>query len=293
MALNVEDRIARLDPERRRRIEERAAELVAEEMTLRQLRRARQLTQAHVATELGITQDGVSRLEQRSDLLLSTLRKTVEAMGGSLSLIARFPDRPPVELSGIADDVDDEMVNVWRLMAFGEEGYGPQMIQWAIDNNRIAIGWSEVGNLIQYATPAGIQKRVRDIFGGPRNPGGAPTAGIQLWNFRGGSYPFHARAQNGPDPHRLAMRGGDLIILKTRRRSRVMRVKGPYEYVARGDETRPPFGYQHQRKAEITCIDGEALWRAARPMLPGQNKFNALVRCHDVGQAVVNNLSRN
>ena len=103
MDLDVNDMIAGLDPERRRRIEERAAELIAEEMTLRQLRKARQLTQARVAAELGITQDGVSRLEQRSDLLLSTLRKTVEAMGGSLSLIARFPDRPPVELSGIAE----------------------------------------------------------------------------------------------------------------------------------------------------------------------------------------------
>ena len=45
----------------------------------------------------------MSRLEQRSDLLLSTLRRTVEAMGGGLSVIARFPDRPPVELSGIAE----------------------------------------------------------------------------------------------------------------------------------------------------------------------------------------------
>ena len=71
---------------------------------MRELRRAlQQLTQARVATELGITQDGVSRLEQRNDLLLSTLRRTIEAMGGSLSLIARFPDRPPVELSGLAD----------------------------------------------------------------------------------------------------------------------------------------------------------------------------------------------
>ena len=102
MGLNVEDVIAGLDPERRRKIEERAADLIAEEMTLRELRKARQLTQVRVARELGISQDGVSRLEQRSDLLLSTLRRTVEAMGGSLSLIARFPDRPPVELSGIA-----------------------------------------------------------------------------------------------------------------------------------------------------------------------------------------------
>ena len=81
----------------------RAAELIAEEMTLRELRKARQLTQVSVSRELGVSQDAVSRLEQRSDLLLSTLRKTVEAMGDRLSLIARFPDRPPVELSGIAE----------------------------------------------------------------------------------------------------------------------------------------------------------------------------------------------
>ena len=105
MTVSLETMMARLDPERRRKIEERAAELIAEEMTLRELRKARQLTQARVAAELGISQDGVSRLEQRSDFLLSgsTLRKTVEAMGGSLSLIARFPNRPPVELSGIAE----------------------------------------------------------------------------------------------------------------------------------------------------------------------------------------------
>ncbi|MDE0334920.1 MAG: helix-turn-helix transcriptional regulator [Defluviicoccus sp.] len=103
MALNVEDVIARLDPTERRKVEEMAAELIAEEMTLRELRKARQLTQVSVARELGIGQDGVSRLEQRSDILLSTLRRTIEAMGGSLSLIARFPDRPPVELTGLAE----------------------------------------------------------------------------------------------------------------------------------------------------------------------------------------------
>ena len=103
MGLNVEDVIAELDPAERRKVEEMAAELIAEEMTLRELRKARHLTQVSIARELGIGQDAVSRMEQRSDLLLSTLRRTVEAMGGSLSLIARFPDRPPVELSGIAE----------------------------------------------------------------------------------------------------------------------------------------------------------------------------------------------
>ncbi len=103
MALNVDDLIEGLDPTRRGRVEERAAELIAEEMTLRELRKARKLTQVSLARELGIGQEGISRMEQRSDLLLSTLRKTVEAMGGSLSLIARFPDRPPIELAGIAE----------------------------------------------------------------------------------------------------------------------------------------------------------------------------------------------
>jgi DNA-binding XRE family transcriptional regulator len=93
-----------LSPVRRKKIEARAAQLVAEEMTLQELRQARKLTQVRMARALGITQDGVSRLEKRSDLLLSTLRKSVQAMGGTLSLVAEFPDRDPVVLSGIADD---------------------------------------------------------------------------------------------------------------------------------------------------------------------------------------------
>ena len=108
MTVSLDEMMATLDPERRRKIEERAAELIAEEMTLRELRKARKLTQVSVARELGISQDAVSRLEQRSDVLLSTLRRTVEAMGGTLSLIARFPDRPPVELSGIASHETDD-----------------------------------------------------------------------------------------------------------------------------------------------------------------------------------------
>ena len=57
-----------------------------------------------MSKELGIGQDGVSKLEKRADLMISTLRKTVEAMGGSLSLVAQFPDRGPVILSGLAED---------------------------------------------------------------------------------------------------------------------------------------------------------------------------------------------
>lgn len=104
MAVNINDKIRKLSPAQRKKVEARAAELIAEEMSLRELRRARKLTQVRVAKSLGITQDSVSRLEKRSDLLLSTLRKTIKAMGGDLSLVAEFPDRPPVVLSGIAED---------------------------------------------------------------------------------------------------------------------------------------------------------------------------------------------
>src|SRR5882724_8759238 len=104
MPVNVNDKIRKLNAAQRKRVEARAATLIAEEMTLRELRQARKLTQVRMAKALGITQDSVSRLEKRSDLLLSTLRKAVKAMGGNLSLIAEFPDRAPVVLSGIAED---------------------------------------------------------------------------------------------------------------------------------------------------------------------------------------------
>ena len=98
----INQKMKSLSARRRKKIEASAAALIGEEMTLQELRRARKLTQVRLAKALGISQDGVSRLEKRSDLLLSTMRKSVEAMGGNLSLVAEFPDRKPVILSGIA-----------------------------------------------------------------------------------------------------------------------------------------------------------------------------------------------
>ncbi len=101
MSTNVHKKIKSLSANRRKKIEARAAELIAEEMSLRDLRKALTLTQKRIAETLGIGQDSVSRLEKRSDLLLSTLRSYIEAMGGRLSLIAEFPDREPISLSGL------------------------------------------------------------------------------------------------------------------------------------------------------------------------------------------------
>lgn len=96
------ERVDRLPASRRKKVEQRARELITEEMSLRDLRKAREKTQVHVAKKLGIKQENVSRIEKRSDLLISTLSDYIEAMGGKLSLVAEFPDRPPVTLTGIA-----------------------------------------------------------------------------------------------------------------------------------------------------------------------------------------------
>jgi len=77
---------------RRKKIEQRTMELA----TLKDLRMAAEQTQADMAASLGVGQDTISRLENRSDMLLSTLRHYVESMGGKLQLVAQFPNRPPV-----------------------------------------------------------------------------------------------------------------------------------------------------------------------------------------------------
>jgi DNA-binding XRE family transcriptional regulator len=74
MPVNIRTKLQKLNSVQRKKIRARATEIIAEEMSLRDLRKARKLTQARVAKVLGITQDSVSRLEQRGDLLLSTLR---------------------------------------------------------------------------------------------------------------------------------------------------------------------------------------------------------------------------
>ncbi len=69
---------------------------------MRELRKARRLTQTEMAKALGVKQEQISRIEQRTDLHISTLRRSVEAMGGRLSLVAEFPDGAPVVVSGFA-----------------------------------------------------------------------------------------------------------------------------------------------------------------------------------------------
>jgi hypothetical protein len=85
-------------PEERAKVAARAAGLIEEQLTLRDLRQAQHLTQERLAKLMGVEQENVSRLERRTDLLLSTLSGYVTAMGGRLRLIAEFPTRRPVAI---------------------------------------------------------------------------------------------------------------------------------------------------------------------------------------------------
>src|SRR5450755_1099400 len=95
MSRNVDDIIRKLSPRQRKKVEARAAQLIAEEMTLRQLRQACRLMQQKVAKSLRIGQEGVSKIERRSDLLISTLREYVQAMfrpwAGNCPSLSSFP----------------------------------------------------------------------------------------------------------------------------------------------------------------------------------------------------------
>jgi transcriptional regulator with XRE-family HTH domain len=103
MGSTLDRRIAKLPAKRRAKVNARADELISEEMSLQDLRKAMDRTQVEIAKELDVGQDTVSRYEQRTDMLLSTLRSYVRAMGGELDLVARFPNRGPVSIKALRD----------------------------------------------------------------------------------------------------------------------------------------------------------------------------------------------
>lgn len=93
MTIRARDFIDGLSPEEQEQVRRRADEMKAEEFNLRQLREARRRSQEEVAARLKVKQSAVSKIEHRTDVYISTLRKYVEAMGGELEIIARFPDK--------------------------------------------------------------------------------------------------------------------------------------------------------------------------------------------------------
>lgn len=92
---------SRMSPESRVRAEAKAQTMLAE-MPLNELRQARGLSQKALAEVLNVQQPSIAKLEKRTDMYLSTLRSHIEAMGGQLEVIARFPDGA-VKISNFSD----------------------------------------------------------------------------------------------------------------------------------------------------------------------------------------------
>jgi len=96
-----EDVMSALPVKRRKVIEAKGRALLEKidrRATLAEMRKSRRISQAKLADVLGVKQMQVSRLERRKDPRLSTLRRSVEALGGHLTLIATFPDQEPMVL---------------------------------------------------------------------------------------------------------------------------------------------------------------------------------------------------
>lgn len=98
--------IAALPEQRRARVEARARELIAEELALADIRKARRFTQADVAKRIGGKQVYISRLENRADMKLSTLRDYVGALGGKLQVMVTFPEGKSLRLEEIGGKLE-------------------------------------------------------------------------------------------------------------------------------------------------------------------------------------------
>ncbi len=102
MGVPFEKFMDRFSAEERADIDAHAERLIAEEMSLRELRKALGKTQAQLARKLKKPQASVSRMEQQSDMLISTLDGVVRALGGRVRILAELPGRPPLYLTGLA-----------------------------------------------------------------------------------------------------------------------------------------------------------------------------------------------
>lgn len=99
MAIDANDILAKLPRERREAIEARAKKLIAEEVGLAELRKILKKTQAQVAKRMKVQQAQVSKIERRSDILLSTMRDYIEAAGGSMRIIVSIPNHDDLRLN--------------------------------------------------------------------------------------------------------------------------------------------------------------------------------------------------
>jgi DNA-binding XRE family transcriptional regulator len=95
----LSEELNQLTPERQELIEARASQIRLEEITLRQLREKLGLSQSELAERLEVQPPAMSKLERRQNLELNTLRAVVNALGGTIEIIVRIPNKEPILLS--------------------------------------------------------------------------------------------------------------------------------------------------------------------------------------------------
>jgi DNA-binding XRE family transcriptional regulator len=108
MARTHKEVLSKLPAARRRKVAARVEELRAEVEGLKELRVLADRTQEQMAQSLGIKQPSVHKIEQQSDLYLSTLRRFVEAAGGTMELVVTLPDKGTLRLTGLGDLTEKE-----------------------------------------------------------------------------------------------------------------------------------------------------------------------------------------
>ena len=134
----LKQRMKELSPDRRKKVQARAARLVAEEMTLQELRRARKLTQVRMAKALRISQDGVSRLEKRTAFLalLANVAMLAGLLGTIVGLIQCFAGVAGVDASEKARVLSDGISEAMNCTAFGLVVAIPALVAFSLLQGR-------------------------------------------------------------------------------------------------------------------------------------------------------------
>ncbi len=105
MTRTLEELMDALPAERRAKVEARSTDLIAEVEGLKAFRQLAERSQEQIAQTLGIKQPSVHKIEKQTDLYLSTLRRFVEAAGGSLELRVELPGKGVLHLTGVGESV--------------------------------------------------------------------------------------------------------------------------------------------------------------------------------------------
>jgi len=105
---SLDAKLSELPAERRSKIDQRAQELIEQELDLGELRRALSVTQTDLAELMKVGQESISRLERRADPRISTLRSYVEALGGRLTIGVEFPEIGTITLKGLKPDQKED-----------------------------------------------------------------------------------------------------------------------------------------------------------------------------------------